>query len=104
MEEEKEGKKDMVNHPSHYNTNNPIIRVTCKCGEIIEIPIECIDVIRSMPTWKGSAIKYLWREGLKQESSMSLIEKTIEDLNKAICYIKDRIKQLELYEKCNFSN
>lgn len=87
--------EDNVNHPSHYNTNNPIIRVRCKCGEIIEVSIECIDVIRNMPTWKGSAIKYLWREGLKKDTSLSDTKKEIEDLKKAIFYINDKIEMLE---------
>ena len=87
--------KDNVNNPKHYNTNNPIIRVICKCGEVIKITISCIDIIRDMPSWKGNAIKYLWRAGLKEEEGMSNKEKEIEDLNKSIWYIKDRIKYLE---------
>lgn len=86
--------KDNVNHPKHYNTNNPVIKVKCNCGEIVEVTVECIDIIRNMPTWKGNAIKYLWREGLKEDSSMSTIDKEIEDLKKAVWYINDRIKQL----------
>ena len=88
-------KHDVVNHPSHYNTNNPIIRVKCKCGEIIEVPIECIDVIRNMPSWKGNAIKYLWRCGLKKEEGMSDVDKEIQDLEKAIWYIKDKIEMIK---------
>ena len=37
----------------------------------------------------GNAFKYLWRAGLKDES------KTIQDLEKAIFYIKDEINRLE---------
>lgn len=88
-------KKSRVNHPSHYNTNNPIIKVKCKCGEVIEVPIECIDVIRDMPSWKGNAIKYLWRAGLKSSADLSETEKTIEDLEKAIWYIKDKIEVIK---------
>ncbi len=83
-----------VNHPSHYNTNNPTIYFN-NGKEIIEIPVECIDVIRDMPSWKGNAIKYLWREGLKEDSSLSEVEKEIEDLEKAIWYIQDKINQLK---------
>lgn len=87
---------DKVNHPSHYTTGCPVIRFMCPyCKSIHEIPIECIDVIRDMPSWKGSAIKYLWREGLKNEEGMSDLEKTIEDLNKSIWYIDDKIKVLK---------
>lgn len=83
-----------VEHPSHYNTNNPIIYVHYK-GEVIAVEIECIDVIRNMPTWKGNTIKYLWREGLKKDASLSDTEKEIEDLKKSIWYIQDKIKMLE---------
>lgn len=95
MQEEFEKEHNNVNHPSHYNTNNPTIRVKCKCGEILEVPVECIDVIRDMPTWKGSAIKYLWREGLKKDASLSDKEKEIEDCKKAIWYINEHIEKLQ---------
>ena len=85
---------DRVNHPSHYNTDCPTIYVEHK-GEILAIKIECIDVIRNMPTWKGNAIKYLWRIGLKQEEGLSAKDKSIEDLNKSIWYIEDKIKELK---------
>jgi len=87
---------DNVNHPKHYTTNNPTIKVNCPCcGETIVVSIECIDAIRNMPSWKGCAIKYLWREGLKFDASLTDKEKEIEDLNKAIWYINDKIKQLK---------
>ena len=88
-------KHDAVNHPSHYTTNTPIIRIKCECGKVVEVPIECIDVIRNMPSWKGNAIKYLWREGLKEDAELDIKQKTIQDLEKAIWYIKDRIKELK---------
>ena len=88
-------KIDRVSHPIYYNTDCPVIYIKCKCGEILEVPIECIDVIRNMPTWKGNTIKYLWRAGLKEEADMTFREKEIEDLHKAIFYIEDRIKMLE---------
>lgn len=91
-------KEDNINHPKHYTSNVPIIKVECDCGRILEVPIECIDIIRNMPSWKGNAIKYLWREGLKGDSSLNIIDKEIEDLKKAIWYIEDKIKQLE-YDK-----
>ena len=88
-------RKQRVDHPTYYNTNNPTLRVKCKCGEVIEVSIECIDVIRDMPTWKGNTIKYLWREGLKKDASLSAKEKEIEDCEKAIWYIQDHINQLK---------
>ena len=66
---------DMVNHPPHY--------LDLASG------IECIEVVRHRNYNIGNAIKYLWRAGLKSEDNH------IEDLQKAIFYIKDEIKRLE---------
>lgn len=73
-------KVDNVNHPEHY-TSHPS-------------GIECIEVTRHYCFSIGNAIKYLWRAGLKKDASLSDNQKEIEDLKKAIWYIKDRIKQL----------
>lgn len=79
--QEVEGKEnDSVNHPSHY-TSHPS-------------GIECIEITRHYCFSIGNAIKYLWRAGLKKEMGLEDREKEIEDLRKAIWYIKDRIKQL----------
>lgn len=64
-----------VNHPSHYTEGRKY---------------EPIDVIRD---WElgfdlGNALKYISRAGRKDKN------KTIEDLEKAIFYIKDEIKYL----------
>ena len=91
---------DMVNHPKHYTTGGPIISIKCKCGEVVKKALECIEVIRDMPSWKGNAIKYLWRCGLKKEEGMSDVDKEIQDLEKAIWYINDRIKQLKGESSC----
>lgn len=69
---------DFVNHPPHYK-NHPS-------------GIECIEITRWMNFNIGNAIKYLWRHGQKDSS------KTIEDLKKAIFYINDEIKRLEVNE------
>lgn len=66
---------DQVNHPSHY-TSDPS-------------GIECIQITRHRNFNIGNAFKYLWRAGLKDEA------KTIQDLEKAIFYIKDEINRLE---------
>lgn len=79
-----------VDHPSYYDNGAYIII------DGIKHSIECIDVIRNMPSWKGNAIKYLWREGSKQEEGLSNIDKEIEDLEKAVWYIKDKIESLKL--------
>jgi hypothetical protein len=73
-------KKDNINHPSHY-TSHPS-------------GIECIDIAEHHDFCIGNAIKYLWRAGLKSEDGISKKEKQIEDLKKAIWYIKREIKHL----------
>lgn len=76
-----EPKPDMVNHPPHY-TSDPS-------------GIECIQITRHRNFNIGSAFKYLWRNGLKDEAAMGSRAKQIEDLNKAVWYIKDEIARLE---------
>jgi hypothetical protein len=66
---------DQVNHPQHYTTHPS--------------GIEAIQITRHMNFNLGNAIKYIWRAGIKDES------KTIQDLEKAIFYIKDEINKLE---------
>lgn len=73
-------KKDNINHPSHY-TSHPS-------------GIECIDIAEHHDFCIGNTIKYLWRAGLKSEDGISKKEKQIEDLKKAIWYIKREIKHL----------
>lgn len=72
---------DNVNHPPHY--------ISHPSG------VECIEITRHYCFSIGNAIKYLWRAGLKKDASLTDNEKEIEDLNKAIWYIKDRIKELK---------
>lgn len=73
--------ENRVNHPDYYNSHPS--------------GIECIDIIRHYCFDIGNAIKYLWRAGLKKEIGLDEKQKEIEDLKKAIWYIKDRIKILE---------
>ena len=77
---------DMVNHPKHY-TSHPS-------------GIECIEITRHYCFSIGNAIKYLWRAGLKAEQGMQDRQKEIQDLEKAIWYINDRIKQLKGESSC----
>ena len=68
---------DPVNHPKHY-TEHPS-------------GVECIDITKHMNFCLGNATKYIWRADLK--------ENAIEDLEKAIWYIRTEIdmrKQKEL--------
>lgn len=71
---------DPINHPAHY-TSSPAKCV--KCGT----SIECIDVTRHMGFSLGNAVKYIWRCDLKQDA--------IEDLEKALWYIRDEINRRE---------
>ena len=80
-------KPDSVNHPSHYT------RLIDLCG------IEVIDITRHLDFDLGNAIKYILRAGFKQDSSLTVKEKTIEDLKKAIWYINDKIIMLEKFNK-----
>ena len=66
-----------VNHPSHYTWLKEL------CG------IEVLDITRHLDFNTGNAIKYLLRAGRKDP------KKTIEDLEKAIFYIKDKINMLK---------
>jgi hypothetical protein len=70
---------DPVNHPSHYHSSY----IHESCGT----PIECIDVVRHMGFDEGNAVKYVWRAGKKNDE--------IEDLEKAIWYLNDRISELK---------
>ena len=70
-----------VGKPAHYNSHPS--------------GIECIDVTRHYCFSIGNAIKYLWRAGLKKEQGKTNRQKEIEDLQKAIWYINDRIKELQ---------
>lgn len=62
---------DPVNHPKHY-TAHPS-------------GIECIEITRHMGFNLGNAMKYIWRADLKNNA--------VEDLEKAIWYIKDEIEK-----------
>lgn len=72
---------DSVNHPKHY-TSHPS-------------GVECIEITEHYNFCVGNAIKYLWRQGLKDDAGLDPAAKQIEDLRKAIWYIERQIKGLE---------
>ena len=74
--------EDKVNHPSHY------IWLKELCG------IEVIDITRHLDFDLGNAVKYILRSGKKTEQGYDDIEKEIENVQKAIFYINDKIKLL----------
>ena len=63
--------EDVVNHPTHY-TSHPS-------------GIECIQITEHMGFNMGNALKYIWRADLKGKS--------IQDMEKAIYYIKREINK-----------
>lgn len=71
-----------VYSPSHYTWLKE------KCG------IEVIDVTRHFNFCIGNALKYLFRAGHKDEEGYTSTQKKIEDLEKAIWYIKDELNTL----------
>ena len=68
-------KEDLVNHPKHY-TSHPS-------------GIETIEITRWMNFNLGNSVKYILRSGKKSEDT------AIQDLEKAIWYLKDEIKRLK---------
>lgn len=72
--------KDNVNHPSHY------------CGSI-----EVIDFIEAydLGFHLGNVVKYISRAGHKEDTSMSIEEKALEDLKKAKFYLDREIQRRE---------
>ena len=77
---------DHINHPPHYTW------LEDKCG------IEVIDIARHLDFDLGNAIKYILRAGKKpiiDKENININKAAIQDLQKAIWYIKDKIKMLE---------
>lgn len=69
---------DKVNNPKHY-TSHPS-------------GVECINITEHYNFCVGNAIKYLWRQGLKEETGYEALDKQIEDCKKAIWYINRHIE------------
>lgn len=66
---------DPINKPQHYNSHPS--------------GIECIEIAEHHNFAIGNAIKYLWRQGLKDGESST------KDLKKAIWYIQNEIHRLD---------
>ena len=84
--EEKEPikKEDVVNHPNHYTDGK----------------IEVINFIedKKLNFHRGNAVKYIARAGKKYK------DKEIEDLKKAIWYLKREIKRLKAEQKAEIKS
>ncbi len=65
----------LVDHPDHYNDHPS--------------GVECITIIQHFTFNVGTAIKHLWRAGLKPGAT------TLEDLKKAKAYIDFEIGRIE---------
>jgi hypothetical protein len=63
-----------VDHPDHYNRHGS--------------GIECIDVVEWMTFNVGNAVKYCWRADHKGQ--------TIEDLEKAVWYLRREIERRKM--------
>lgn len=74
------GDKQVVK-PSHY-TSHPS-------------GVEAITIAEHYNFCIGNAIKYLWRAGLKGDSSLTAKQKEIQDLEKAMWYIQRQILNLK---------
>ena len=75
-----------VEYPQHYNSHPS--------------GIECIEIARHMDFNLGNVLKYIWRHGQKKRDNEGVLEKAIEDLEKAAWYLNDKIEMLKgLYEK-----
>lgn len=79
--------KEQVNHPDHYNKHPS--------------GVECIQIVQHMGFNLGNAMKYIWRSDLKEDA--------IQDMEKAIFYIKQELTKRALqakspkfdFNKCN---
>lgn len=71
---------ERVNHPSHY---------------VLPNGLEALDIARYLDFNLGNAVKYIVRAGKKQEEGISVDDKKLEDLRKAVFYLNDEIKMLE---------
>lgn len=78
-------RRNMVEHPSHYAWLKE------KCG------VEPQDIMRHLNSNRGQVIKYILRAGYKTEEGLDNRAKEIEDLEKALFYLKDEI---EMLRKC----
>lgn len=67
-------KYEKVNHPKHYNEHPS--------------GVECIDIVEHFSFNLGTAIKHIWRAGVKPG------EPTVEDLKKAQWYVTREIERI----------
>lgn len=78
-------RKEMVNHPNHYNKGK----------------IEVIDFIedQKLNFSRGSIVKYTCRAGDKPDAGKTPLEKEIEDMKKVVWYAQREVERLEELQK-----
>lgn len=83
---------DRVNSPNHYKSSNN--------------RFEVIDIIEffNLNFHRGNVLKYLLRSGKKEEAGYNSVEKEIEDLEKAIWYLKREVKRISQNENVENSS
>lgn len=81
IESEQKKQHDAVNCPAYYTDSK----------------IEVIDYIedKKLGFCLGNAIKYISRAGKKTDNGRKILDKEIEDLQKAVWYINRRIYELK---------
>lgn len=80
-EQKKESEHDPVKHPAHYTSGK----------------IEVWDFIadQDLDYFLGNAVKYICRCGRKTDADKSRQEKALEDLEKAIAYLRKKIEVMQ---------
>lgn len=71
-----------VDHPKHYN--------------IHPSGVECIEIVEYMNFNTGSAMKYIWRAGIKSDY--------VEDLEKAIWCLRREISRFKKHQNKPLTN
>ena len=70
---------DVINHPKHYSSGK------------VE-PIDLIDALE-LNFNRGNVVKYVSRAGRKESKGRTLLEKELEDLEKAAWYLQREISK-----------
>lgn len=81
-------RNEAVDHPTHY-TSFP--GGCLGCGR----KFEAIDVVEWLPANLANVVKYVWRHGLKSHGNDDATLAAIEDLEKAVWYLRREISRIE---------
>ena len=89
-------KKDMVNHPAHYEKRTIDNREHPECIDLLDIITEGLPGIIALDIGQ---LKYLYRFGSKPELGMTRREKAIQDIEKISWYGNDAKIRWPTYSK-----